>query len=66
MFWVMDSEMVIDDHSNERATMTGETWKEREDSMEFMIGRTWLYHCMNDYALRTTSSVLHRFWTDHT
>ena len=33
--------------------------------MEFMLGRTWHHHVMNDSALRTRSSVLHRFWRDH-
>ena len=61
----MDSEMVIDDHSNEPVLKTAETWKEREDSMEFMTGKTWHYHGMNDYVLRTRSCVLHKFWRDH-
>ena len=30
-----------------------------------MNGRTWPHHGMSDYALRTRSSVLHRFWRDH-
>ena len=65
MFWVMDSEMVIGDRPNELAPTTAGTWKDRKDSMEFMTGRTWHYHGMNDFALRTRSSVLHRFWRDN-
>ena len=65
MFWVMDSDMVIDDHPNEPVLMTAGTWKDRKGPMEFMTGRTWHYHSMNDYALRWRSSVLHRFWRDH-
>ena len=61
----MDSELVIDDHPNEPVTMAAETWKERKDSIEVLTGRTWQYHGMNDYALRTRSCVLHRFWRDH-
>ena len=34
MFWVTDSERMIDDHPAEPITMTAETWKERKDSME--------------------------------
>ena len=30
-----------------------------------MTGRTWNYHGMNHKALRTRTSVLHRFWRDH-
>ena len=45
---------MIDDHPTER-----------KDSMEHSNGRTCHYHGMNDCALRTRSSVLHRFWSDH-
>ena len=65
MFWVTDSERVIDDHPTQPITMTAETWKDRKDSMEYSNGRTWHYHGVNGYALRTRSSVLHRFWRDH-
>ena len=60
----MDSDMVIDDHPHEPALMTAGTWMDRKGPMEFMTGRTWHYHSMNDYALRWRSSVLHRFWRD--
>ena len=54
MFWVMDSEMMIDDRPSEPVLMTARTWRDRKDSMEFMTGRTCYYHGMND-----------RFWRDH-
>ena len=65
IFWVTDLEIVIDDHPTQPMTLTAETWKERKDSMEYVNGRTWHHHGMNDYALRTRSSVLHRYWRDH-
>ena len=40
-------------------------WKDREDSMKFLTGRPSHYHNMNDYALRTRSSLLCRFSSDH-
>ena len=57
--------MVIDDRSNEPVLMTAGTWKDRKDSMEFMTVRTCKNHGMDDCALRTRSSVLHRSWRDH-
>ena len=48
MFWVMESEIVIDGRSNEPVLMTAGTWKDRKDSMEFSAGRTWHYHGMVD------------------
>ena len=65
MFWLTDSERMIDDHLSQPITVTAETWKEKKDSMEYSNYRTWHYHGMNDYALRTRSSVLHKFWSDH-
>ena len=65
MFWVMDSEMVIDDRPHEPVLMTAGTWKDRKDSVEFMTGMSSHYHGMDDYALRMRSSVLHWFWRDH-
>ena len=57
--------MVIDDRSNEPALMTAGTWRDRKGSMEVMSGRTWTYHGMSHKAMRTRTSVLHRFWRDH-
>ena len=65
MFWVTDSERMVDDHPTQMILLKSETWKERKDSTESSNVRTWRYHGMNDYALRTRSSVLHRFWRDH-
>ena len=65
MFWVTDSERMIDDHPTQPISMTAETWTERKDSMEYSNGVTWRYHGVNGYALKTRSSVLHRFWRDH-
>ena len=33
MFWVTDSERVIDDHPNRPSTMKLEKWKEMKDQM---------------------------------
>ena len=57
--------MVIDDHPDEPVLVTARTWKDRKDSMELMAGRTWHYHGMVNFALRTRTSVLQRFWRDH-
>ena len=57
--------MVMDDCPNEPVLMTAGTLKDRKDSMELVTGRTWHYHGMNNDALRTISSVLHRFKRDH-
>ena len=65
MFWVTNSEGVIDDHPTQPISMTAETWKEKKDSMEYLNDRTWRFHAITDYVLRTGSSVLHRFWRDH-
>ena len=48
MFWIMDSEMVTDDRSNELVLMTAGTWKDRKDSIEISTGRKWHYHGMTD------------------
>ena len=63
---VTDSERVIDDHSTQPSTMTAETWKECKDSMDYSNGRSWRYHGMNNDALRTRSSVVHRLWRNPT
>ena len=65
MFWLMDAEMVIDDRSNEPVLMTAGTWRDRKDSMEVMTGRAWHYRGINHKAMRTRTSVLHKFWRDH-
>ena len=65
MFWVTDSERVIDDHPTRPNTVTLEKWKERKDQMEYLNGRTWPYHGMNAYAMKIRTSVLNRFWKDH-
>ena len=65
MFWVTDSERVIDFHSTQPNSMTMEKWKERKDSIEYLNDRTWRYHGMNAYAMKIRSSVLTRLWRDH-
>ena len=65
MFWVKDSERMIDDHPTQPIPMNAETWKEKKDSMEQVNGRTWHYHGMNQQAMRTRACVLEKFWRDH-
>ena len=65
MFWVTDSERVIDDHPTRPGTMTLEKWKERQDQMEYSIDRTWPYHGMSRHAMKVRASVLNKFWRDH-
>ena len=60
MFWVTDSERVIDDRPTQPYSMTMEKWKERKEVMEFLNGRGWTYHGMSAYARKTRTSVLNR------
>ena len=65
MFWITDSERVIDDHPTQPNSMTLEKWKERKDLMEFLNDRTWPYRSMNAYAMKIRTSVLNKFWRKH-
>ena len=65
MFWVTDSEKVIEDHPARPSTMTLEKWKEMKDQMEYSNDRTWPYHGMSPYAIMGRGSVLNKFWRDH-
>ena len=35
---------MIDDRPTQANSMTIETWKERQDTMEYLNDRTWRYH----------------------
>ena len=65
MFWVTDSERVIDDHLTQPNSMTMGKWKERKDLMEYLNDRTWSNHDMSAFAMKIRTSVLNRFWRDH-
>ena len=65
MFWVADSERVIDDHPTRPSTMTLEKWKERKDQMAYLNDRTWPYHGLSPYAMKVRTSVLNKFWIGH-
>ena len=65
MFWVTDSERVIDDHPTRPNSMTLEKWKERKDKMEYLNDKTLPYHGMSPYAMKIRTSVLNKFWKDH-
>ena len=65
MFWVTDSERVIDDHTTQPNSMTMEKWKTRKDLLENLNDRTWPSHGMSAYAMKIRTSVLNRFWRSH-
>ena len=65
-FWVTDSDRVIDDHPTQPNSVTMEKWRDMKDSMEYLNDRTWRYHGMNAFAMKMRSSVLNRFWRNHT
>ena len=61
MFWVTDTERVIDDQHTQPYSMTVEKWKEWEKVMESLNERGWTYHGMSAYARKTRTSVLNRY-----
>ena len=65
MFWVADSEGVIDDQPTQPYSMTMEKWKERKKVMEFLNGGRSTYHGKSAYARKTRPSVLNRYWQKH-
>ena len=65
MFWVTDSESVIDDHPTQPNSMILEKWKQRKDLMEYLDDRGWTYHGMIACARKTRTSVLKNFLKDH-
>ena len=60
MFWVTDSEKVIDDHPNQ-PNSTMQKWKGRKDLMEYLNDRGWTHHGMSAYARKARTSVLNRY-----
>ena len=65
MFWVTDSERVIDDHPAWPSTMTLEKRKEMKDQMAYLDDRTWQYHGVSPYAIKVRASMLNKFRRDH-
>ena len=65
MFWVTDSERVIDDHPTQPNSKTMEKWKERKELMEYLNDKIWPYHGMSVCAMKIWTTVLNRFWREH-
>ena len=65
MFWVTDSERVIDDHPTRPSTIKNGKVEEGDERSDGIFKcRTWPCHGMSPHAMEVRASVLNKFWKD--